>query len=195
MTAKAGDIARARLLDKGFSVDPFVLHAAGMVRPEPTVHIRPATVEDRPAAMRLAPRLQVGVAPWHDQAAIADGVAGWVSDAVDSISTDDRRACFVATDAMSSPGSDQRIVVGFISVQVSQHWSGTEQAYIGELMVDEAAEGRGVGRALVDRAAAWARDQGCRRIALDTGAANAGARRFYRALGFDEEDVRLSRAL
>lgn len=86
-------------------------------------------------------------------------------------------------------------VVGFISVKKSSHWSGDSEAYIGELMVSKPAEGRGVGRALVDEAAAWGRSQGCQRIALETGVANNAARRFYQALAFEEEEIRLSRAL
>jgi GNAT superfamily N-acetyltransferase len=52
-----------------------------------------------------------------------------------------------------------------------------------------------VGRSLVAAAEAWARERGLSRITLETGAANSAARAFYAALGFAEEDVRLTRTL
>jgi ribosomal protein S18 acetylase RimI-like enzyme len=42
---------------------------------------------------------------------------------------------------------------------------------------------------------AWARDRDLARISLDTGTANQGARSFYAALGYEETDIRLSKAL
>jgi len=41
----------------------------------------------------------------------------------------------------------------------------------------------------------WARARGLRHLTLQTGAANAEARAFYRALGYLEEEVRLTRSL
>ena len=51
------------------------------------------------------------------------------------------------------------------------------------------------GRALMAAGEQWATSQGLDRLSLDTGAANAGARAFYAAIGYVEEEVRLSRAL
>jgi GNAT superfamily N-acetyltransferase len=41
----------------------------------------------------------------------------------------------------------------------------------------------------------WARRQGLACVTLHTGAANARARTFYAALGYEEEDVRLTKRL
>ena len=41
----------------------------------------------------------------------------------------------------------------------------------------------------------WARRQGLACVSLDTGAANTRARAFYAALGYEEEDVRLTKRL
>jgi GNAT superfamily N-acetyltransferase len=65
--------------------------------------------------------------------------------------------------------------------------------YIGELVVAERASRRGVGRALIAAADAWARDHGLRNLTLHNGAFNTNARGFYAALGFVEEEVRLTR--
>jgi len=67
--------------------------------------------------------------------------------------------------------------------------------YIGELVVDVEWERQGVGRALVEALGEHAGRLGIDRITLETGAANTPARRFYSSLGFEEEDVRLTRVL
>lgn len=41
----------------------------------------------------------------------------------------------------------------------------------------------------------WARSHGLARLSLETGAANTVARRFYEKLGYEVEDVQLSRPL
>ena len=46
------------------------------------------------------------------------------------------------------------------------------------------ARGAGVGRALLDAVAAWARDRGLERLVLSVTTTNDGARRFYETCGF-----------
>ncbi|MGH3473008.1 MAG: GNAT family N-acetyltransferase, partial [Nocardioidaceae bacterium] len=41
----------------------------------------------------------------------------------------------------------------------------------------------------------WARDRGLARVRLATGATNHSALRFYDSLGYEQEDVTLSRSL
>jgi ribosomal protein S18 acetylase RimI-like enzyme len=86
-------------------------------------------------------------------------------------------------------------VLGVISIGPSTHFTGERDGYIGELAVDEHAARRGIGRALIDAADTWARDHGLAHLTLHTGARNGGARAFYAALGFVEEEVRLTRPL
>ena len=52
-----------------------------------------------------------------------------------------------------------------------------------------------IGRALIGASDTWARDRGLAHLTLHAGARNAGARAFYAALGFVEEEVRLTRPL
>jgi ribosomal protein S18 acetylase RimI-like enzyme len=148
--------------------------------------VRPASEPDRPAAVALAHRLEEGVSPWRDRSGVAQAVRSWVDASIGALDDGDR-ACFVA--------EENGQVIGFISVERSHHWSGDTEAYIGELMVAEAAERRGVGRALLDEAIAWGRAQGCDRIALETGSANAPALAFYQSMAFERDEVRLSRQL
>lgn len=86
-------------------------------------------------------------------------------------------------------------VVGFVCVSERAHFTGEIDAYIRELVVSKAAEGSGVGRALVGTAEGWGRARGRKRVVVDTGAANLRARRFYAAVGFEEEDITVSRAI
>jgi ribosomal protein S18 acetylase RimI-like enzyme len=57
------------------------------------------------------------------------------------------------------------------------------------LAVDPAAQGKGVGRALVEALADEARSRGARRLTLRVFAPNEGARRLYERCGFEVEGV------
>jgi ribosomal protein S18 acetylase RimI-like enzyme len=83
-------------------------------------------------------------------------------------------------------------IAGFISLSEKKHWSGQVDAYIGELVVAPALEGRGIGSTLVRSAIDWSRQRGLERITLTTGVRNRRARDLYESLGFEEEDVNLT---
>lgn len=151
---------------------------------ECVLRIRSCTPDDRNAVLALAPRLTIGVAPWRDSSAVQRAVRGWLIDSLADPGTE----VLVADDPTSG-------VVGVVTVGTRAHFTGEVDAYIGELVVAELHEQRGVGRALVSAAEEWAVRQGCGCITLETGAANADARAFYRRLGYGEEDVRLTRVL
>lgn len=147
--------------------------------------VRPYLPEDRGPVLALAQRLTEGVAPWRDPDAVATAVLGWVTASLEH--TDDDHGTFVAV------RDDQ--VAGFVTVTIRTHFTGQRDAYVGELVVSPDAERTGVGSALVGAAESWARARGLRRMTLETGAANLRARAFYRALGFTDEDVRLSKPI
>jgi ribosomal protein S18 acetylase RimI-like enzyme len=149
-----------------------------------TVHIRQYAPADRDAVMALAARLTEGVAPWREPAAVLDAVHGWVAAAADSAGQPGH-AMFVAT------ASGQ--VVGLVSVGEREHFSGQADAYVGELVTAAGLERRGIARALMAAAEAWGGQRGLHHLTLETGAANHGARSLYAALGYREEDVRLTK--
>jgi len=63
-------------------------------------------------------------------------------------------------------------------------WTGSDDAHLEDLFVDESERGSGLGRALVDEALRRARRRGCARIELDANEANETALRLYRSVGF-----------
>ncbi len=147
------------------------------------MHVRPYDDRDLESVRRLAPRLAEGVAPWRDPARVTAAVRDWVEESL----RDPERAVYVA----EADGT----VVGLVTVGVRRHFTGELDAYVGELAVDATVARRGVGRALMAAAEGWAAERGLVRLTLETGAANAAARAFYGALGYLEEDVRLTRAV
>jgi ribosomal protein S18 acetylase RimI-like enzyme len=189
---------------------------------EDTVSIRSATAADRAGVVAMAPRLAEGVAPWRSQHEAREVGRRWLEGSLDDAAAG-TGAVFVAVDAAAAteaarnaaePAAADRIpsasvddaasghapsvggrVVGVLSIHAIQHFTGEHDGYIGELVVAERAERRGVGRSLIAAAEAWAQDQGLAHLTLHTGAYNTSARAFYAALGFAEEEVRLTRPL
>jgi ribosomal protein S18 acetylase RimI-like enzyme len=90
---------------------------------------------------------------------------------------------------------DEGSIAGVITISGQRHFTGETDGYVGELAVAPQAARRGIGRALMAAAEAWARDRGLRYLTLHTGMANTTARRFYAALGFQEEEIRLTRPI
>jgi GNAT superfamily N-acetyltransferase len=150
------------------------------------VHIRKYDPADRDQVMALAPRLTEGVAAWREPAAVLDAVQGWIRSAADT-HAEPGHAVYVAT-------LGERIV-GVVAAAERTHFTGQVDAYVGELVTAAGMERRGVARQLMQAAERWGADRGLAHLTLETGAANATARAFYAALGYQEEDVRLTRDL
>lgn len=144
------------------------------------MEVRLYRAEDEEGVRALAPRLLIGAAEWIPSEAMLAAIHRWLDESLTGVA-------FVAVEA------DR--VRGFVTVTERRHFTGLPEAYVGELVVAEDAEGRGVGRALMEAVEAWARERELARVSLDTGAANSGARGFYVALGYAETEVRLSKAL
>lgn len=158
--------------------------------PLPRVSIRPFAAADRDSILALAPRLTVGIAPWRDPELFLAAASRWIEESITGagVGSGDDRAVFVAEDAAGA-------CVGFVSVARGTHFTGEEEAYVGELAVAAEVEGRGVGQALMEAAERWARGRGYRLITLETGADNERARRFYGRRGYSAESVKLVKAL
>jgi ribosomal protein S18 acetylase RimI-like enzyme len=72
---------------------------------------------------------------------------------------------------------------------------GRHHAHISVIATSEAAEGTGVGRALMEYAEQWARKRNLTLLTLHVFAANARARRFYEKAGMAPEFLKYAKEL
>ena len=92
----------------------------------------------------------------------------------------DESVVLLAEDAGTTLGFTQLYPL-FSSVRTGRSW------LLNDLYVAEDARRRGVGRALLDAAATFARDNGAAGLMLETMRDNAPARALYRAAGWHED--------
>jgi ribosomal protein S18 acetylase RimI-like enzyme len=150
------------------------------------VKIREYAPADQDAIMALAPRLTDGKPPWRDDDAWLAAVRTWIADAAKAAGTPDN-VVFVAVDG------DQ--IVGVVHAAERTHFTGQVDAYVGELVTAPGQERRGIARALMQAAEKWGAARGLDYLTLETGMLNHGARAFYQAIGYLEEDVRLTKQI
>jgi GNAT superfamily N-acetyltransferase len=150
------------------------------------IRVRPYVPSDRSFVLGLAPRLAIGIQSWRDVELWQKTVEGWLSESIKQ--HNQKTMVLIAED-----GQGKRF--GFATVSHHKHFTGQPQAYIGELAIREAVEGRGVGTVLVEACEQWAREQGYTLLAVSTGAANTRALKFYHHLGFHDEDITLTKLL
>jgi GNAT superfamily N-acetyltransferase len=150
------------------------------------IRVRPYVSADREFVLSLAPRLAIGIPPWRDPHKMIVTAQGWITESIEQHGK--KTMVFVAE-------NEQGERLGFATVSHSTHFTGLGQAYIGELAVNEAAEGSGVGKVVAQACEQWAREQGYQTLSLTTGAANERALGFYRHMGYLDEDVTLVKLL
>ena len=150
------------------------------------LRVRQYVPADREFVLSLAPRLAIGIPPWRDPQKMIATVQGWITESIKQHGN--KTMVIVAEDEHGER-------LGFATVSHDTHFTGEGQAYIGELVISEEAEGRGVGKALAQACEQWAREQGYRILSLATGAANERALGFYRHMGYLDEDVKLVKLL
>lgn len=84
---------------------------------------------------------------------------------------------------LAAEANDQ--VVGMCTVQLTVSTAeGGPSGLIEDVVVDRAWRGKGIGRALLDRAETWARSQGASRVQLLADQRNTPALEFYAARGW-----------
>ncbi|MCB9684184.1 MAG: GNAT family N-acetyltransferase [Alphaproteobacteria bacterium] len=142
--------------------------------------IRPVEIRDVPTLWEVEHRVllagdgQVRLASEGSEDRVADRVQAFV----DGRWSGDRGAMFVA-----EVGG---VPVGEAQVHKLDPTYCNHVASLG-IHLDPSAQGRGLGRALMERLLAWSRDHGVRRLELCVRADNHRAIRLYRGLGFAEE--------
>jgi GNAT superfamily N-acetyltransferase len=130
-----------------------------------TAHVRDAETGDAEALARLCTQLGYAATPSSMPARLARlGAAGGAR-------------ALVATE-----GGE---VIGLATVHLRHALNhATPLAQLSLLVVDEHVRGRGVGRALVAAAEAWAREQGCHRMIVTTALQRSDAHAFYERIGY-----------
>jgi len=87
---------------------------------------------------------------------------------------------------------DEGRVIGFVEVGLRSHADGCDPTrpcgFVEGWYVAPEQKGRGAGRLLMQRAEAWAREQGCAELASDTWIDNEESQRAHAALGFEVVD-------
>lgn len=145
--------------------------------------IRAAVPADLDAMLRLFPRLAAFRLPprrtpedlWHDDAAL---LRGWAAGRAPTL------LVYVAE-------ANQGTILGVAMVSLRDELlSHAPSAHLEVLVVDAAAEGRGIGRALLENAEQAARAQGAQSMTLHVFANNTRACAVYEALGYDGELLR-----
>ncbi|MEO8635240.1 MAG: GNAT family N-acetyltransferase [Gemmatimonadales bacterium] len=137
--------------------------------------------------MGLTTRLAAFPVPaWRSAAAIAVSDHQILLAGLHTPSVDD--AIFVADDA--------GVVLGFLFVVTrTDYFTHEPFAYVEDLALAAAAEGKGLGRRLMEEAEGWARDRGFRHIGLSVWAQNSRARGFYERLGYQPETMKYLKEL
>jgi len=83
---------------------------------------------------------------------------------------------------------EQGMPAGFIHLQTqTDYFNGEKHGYISDVAVDQAFEGRGVGRLLLETAEDWAHQNGYRLLTLHVFAGNTHAQQIYEKNGFKQE--------
>lgn len=86
--------------------------------------------------------------------------------------------------------------VGFIRLQKTRdYFTGRHNAHIADLAVAPAQEGRGIGKALLEHAEQWAREQHCQLLTLAVFPGNERARALYESSGYATDLLRLAKPL
>ena len=146
--------------------------------------IRPATPSDRDFVLNLASRLVDGFdAPSHrTKAELIEGdrraLEAWFEDPSK------------ADEAMLIAELDGKAAGCAYLVTLVDYFNERPHAHLSVLAVEKAAEGKGIGSALLEACEQWARGRGSDRLTLSALVTNARARSLYERKGFGGEYIR-----
>ena len=86
--------------------------------------------------------------------------------------------------------------VGFIRIVMHEdYYTGEQHAHVNDVVVTSESEGKGVGKLLLDKADAWAKDKGARWITLNVFNENFRARSVYEKAGYKIEWIKYLKSL
>ena len=155
------------------------------------ITVRRAEARDIPALLALL--VQVNMVHHNGRPDLFKGpTTKYTADELAALLQDEATPVFVCVD-----GAGRVLGHGFC---VMQHSGGQlmvehDTLYIDDICVDEAARGKGVGRALYDHILAFARQKGCYNVTLNVWSCNPGAMAFYERLGLKPYRVGMEQIL
>lgn len=148
--------------------------------------IRRAMAADETALLDMAGRMaNFDVPPWRSAAEIIEADGRDLVRAVVEATPD--HDVFVA--------EVNGIAAGCLYVLVTTDFFGRQHAHVSVVATTGAAEGIGVGRALIAHAEEWARQRRLSLLTLNVFAGNARACRFYEQAGFEVEMIKYAKEL
>ena len=121
------------------------------------------------------------------------GTTKYTAEELKTIFENESTPVFVAAD-------ENDAAIGYVFCRMetqpaANNMKGFDYMYIDDLCVDEAARGRGVGRALYGHILSFAREKGCHNVTLNVWSCNPGAMRFYEKLGLTPYKVGMEQIL
>lgn len=148
--------------------------------------IRLAAPQDEETLTALAWRLTAfALPPWRKPEHIADADGREMMAAIHAGS--DGSQVFIA--------ERDGAAVGCLHMLEAVDFFGAKHAHISVVATTAEAEGRGVGRALMEHAETWASQRGLTLLTLNVFAGNERARRFYERAGYAPEILKYSKAV
>jgi GNAT superfamily N-acetyltransferase len=151
------------------------------------VNVRPSTAADREFVLRVAERLAAfGPPEWRTCEEIVSREGRTLREYFE------RSAVGASLLVAESDG----VPSGFVFLEtVEDYFTGARHGHVGMLAVSAEAEGTGAGRALMDGAEEWAKNQGFAKLTLNVFAGNARARAVYEHLDYRPETLRYVKLL
>jgi GNAT superfamily N-acetyltransferase len=151
------------------------------------VTIRPAHAGDRGFVLAATARLSAfGVPPGRSAPEIVDGEARTLRAYFDAASPPET---LLIAETAGAPS-------GFVFLEEHEdYFTLATHGHIGILIVAEAAEGHGVGAALMGAAEEWARSRGHATLTLNVFEGNRRARTLYERSGFRPDTIKYRKAL
>jgi GNAT superfamily N-acetyltransferase len=152
-----------------------------------SITLRAGSAADRDFVIETARRLAAfGPPPWRSAMEVVAGEVRCLDDFFDGRLAG--RTLLVA-ELDAAPG-------GFALLEPAvDYFTGEPHGHLGIVAVTAAAEGRGVGAALLQAAEEWARTRGYRMLTLNVFEGNRHARQVYERFGYAVETVRYVKAV
>ncbi len=156
--------------------------------PGSKILIRPAQAGDEAFLVSLIPRLTYfGLPQWRDEPSMTSFDTEVIIETLHHPSDDN--AIFIAEDADGKSLGCIHLFLG------SDYYNPEKHGHISDLIIAEGAEGRGIGRLLLEKGESWARERGFRWLTLSVFAQNVRARELYERMGFGEDMVKYVKEL